>query len=174
MICKVQFPHGTKYTPEQVLKLRSLVNQPLETEEPDDDGLVQLKYSYPDYEADVLALFEAGFYTFSIEEKVSGPLIGVIERMAATMDRLEATLAHRPILEAPKQDAYFNAKCEVHVPGLGLLALNQVKVLENICTDELQALLDEGWRIVAACSQPDQRRPDYVLGRYDPGHSPSV
>ncbi len=174
MICKVQFPHMTKYTSEQILKLRKLLDRPLETDEPDDDGLVTLKYSYQDYEADVPSLLEAGFYKFSIEEKVSGPLLGVIERVAATLERLEATLANRPILEVPKQDAYFNAKCDVHVPGLGLLALNQVKLLENTCTDELQALLDEGWRVVAACPQPDQRRPDYVLGRYDPAHTPSI
>lgn len=28
--------------------------------------------------------------------------------------------------------------------------------------------LNNGWRIIAVCIQPDGRRPDYVLGRYNP------
>lgn len=28
--------------------------------------------------------------------------------------------------------------------------------------------LDAGWRILAVCPQPDQRRPDYILGRTKP------
>lgn len=58
----------------------------------------------------------------------------------------------------------FNDKCEVHVPNLGLLNINEVTYVEDCCTDELQGLIRKGWRIIAACPQPDQRRPDYVLG----------
>lgn len=58
----------------------------------------------------------------------------------------------------------FNDKCEVHVPNLGLLNVNEVTYVEDCCTNELQTHLEKGWRIVAACPQPDQRRPDYVLG----------
>jgi len=39
---------------------------------------------------------------------------------------------------------------------------------ENCCTDALQTELNNGWRIIAVCVQPNQRRPDYVLGRYNP------
>lgn len=59
----------------------------------------------------------------------------------------------------------FNAKCHVSVPGLGLLLLNEVQVEKDCCTDRLNDLLRDGWRIVAVCPQPDQRRPDYVIGR---------
>lgn len=59
----------------------------------------------------------------------------------------------------------FNARCNVHVPGLGLLLIEEVEVHEDACTESLQKKLDEGWRIIACCPQPDQRRPDYILGR---------
>lgn len=68
----------------------------------------------------------------------------------------------------PSKDDYFNARVNVHVPGMGLLAINTVKVVEDYCTDALQGWLLEGWRILAVAPQPDQRRPDYILGRYEP------
>lgn len=70
---------------------------------------------------------------------------------------------------APDVDAgaapQFNSKCSVHVPNLGLLLIDEVKVIESCCTDMLQEELEHGWRILAICPQPDQRRPDYVLGK---------
>lgn len=57
-----------------------------------------------------------------------------------------------------------NERCNVVVPGLGLLAIDTALVERDLCTEELQRRLDKGWRIVAVCVQPDQRRPDYVLG----------
>lgn len=58
-----------------------------------------------------------------------------------------------------------NTRCNVAVAGLGLLTVNMVQVENDCCTDRLQGLLNDGWRILAVCVQPDQRRPDYVLGR---------
>lgn len=62
----------------------------------------------------------------------------------------------------------FNHKCEVHMPGQALSMYNDMMLLEDACTDALQANLNKGWRIVAAMPQPDQRRPDYILGRFNP------
>lgn len=59
----------------------------------------------------------------------------------------------------------YNAKVHVHVPGFGLLMLNEVDMEYDCCTDVLQDRLNKGWRIIAACPQPDKRRPDYILGR---------
>lgn len=59
----------------------------------------------------------------------------------------------------------YNEHVKVVMPGLGMLQFNHVKVEYDCCTDSLQARLNEGWRILAICPQPDQRRPDYVLGR---------
>jgi hypothetical protein len=63
------------------------------------------------------------------------------------------------------RETSYNSKCEVHVPGLGLLLIDEVQCIEDACTDALQSHLDEGWRIVACCPQPDSRRPDYIIGR---------
>lgn len=54
---------------------------------------------------------------------------------------------------------------QIHVPDLGLLMIREVQVVTDACTDRLQELLNEGWRILAVCPAVSQRRPDYVLGR---------
>jgi hypothetical protein len=64
-------------------------------------------------------------------------------------------------------ETQFNYKVGVHISDLGLLAVKQATWLEDACTEELQKYLDEGWRILAVCPQPDKRRPDYILGRND-------
>ena len=58
-----------------------------------------------------------------------------------------------------------NQKVNVAVPGFGLMAIRQVDCRYDLCTDELRRMLDDGWQILAICPQPDQRRPDYVLGK---------
>lgn len=59
----------------------------------------------------------------------------------------------------------FNERVNVHVPGLGLLLINEALVEHDACTERLNDMLQQGWRILAVCPQPDQRRPDYVMGR---------
>ena len=58
----------------------------------------------------------------------------------------------------------FNEKCQQEQPGPNLLNVNETLLMEDACTNALQENLDNGWRIIAVCPQP-QRRPDYVLGR---------
>ena len=53
----------------------------------------------------------------------------------------------------------------IHIPNVGLLMIDEVKLLENTCTNTLQMELDEGWRILAVCPPNGVRRPDYILGR---------
>jgi len=62
----------------------------------------------------------------------------------------------------------FNQKVNVHVGGGLIVTYNDLKLMEDSCTDALQNELNDGWRIIACCVQPNQRRPDYVLGRYNP------
>lgn len=64
-----------------------------------------------------------------------------------------------------EQRAPFNHKVNVSVPGNGLLEIDEVTYRTDYCSDMLANDLIEGWRIVAVCPQPDQRRPDYILGR---------
>lgn len=54
---------------------------------------------------------------------------------------------------------------QIAVPDMALMYIDKVRVEEDCCTDNLQGLLDEGWRILAVCPPNSQRRPDYVLGR---------
>jgi len=58
----------------------------------------------------------------------------------------------------------FNEKCQQEQPGPNLLNVNETLLMEDACTNALQENLENGWRIIAVCPQP-QRRPDYVLGR---------
>lgn len=58
----------------------------------------------------------------------------------------------------------FNQRCDVHVSNLGLMSINKLAFATDYCTEELQRLLHQGWRLIAVCPQPDQRRPDYILG----------
>jgi hypothetical protein len=67
------------------------------------------------------------------------------------------------------QLAIGGAVVQIHVPNIGLIAMNEVKVLEDACTDWLQEELDKGWSILAVCPPNAQRRPDYILGRSNPG-----
>ena len=68
-------------------------------------------------------------------------------------------------LEEPVHAPPVNERCHVAVPGLGLLVIDDVINLDDCCTDRLRDFLDDGWRIIAVCVQPDTRRPDYILGR---------
>lgn len=65
----------------------------------------------------------------------------------------------------------FNNKCNVHIGGSLLMNVNELLLCENYCTDDAQNQINDGWRIVAVCVQPDGRRPDYIFGRYNPNMS---
>lgn len=83
---------------------------------------------------------------------------------AAVMDKMDQILG----MTSVGGDVNYNSKCEVHMPGQALSSYNDTQLMEDACTDELDAELCKGWRIIAACPQPDQRRPDYILGRWNP------
>lgn len=74
---------------------------------------------------------------------------------------LIATSIEKSIAEVGK---LFNTKTSSEQPNVSLMDVAETMLVENSCTDDLQAHLSVGWRILAVCPQP-QRRPDYVLGR---------
>lgn len=53
----------------------------------------------------------------------------------------------------------------IALPNIGLLSIDEVTWMEDACTQELQAQLDDGWRLIAVCPPNGARRPDYILGR---------
>lgn len=61
--------------------------------------------------------------------------------------------------------APINERANLMVPGSFLSDITEVKVVYDFCTDMLQTEISQGWRILAICPQPDQRRPDYILGK---------
>lgn len=58
-----------------------------------------------------------------------------------------------------------NNKVNVHASNGSLTEYTRLQLMEDACTDALQIELNDGWRILAVCVQPDQRRPDYILGK---------
>lgn len=89
---------------------------------------------------------------------------GALARLVHVIEKLEKMEIPEPVAA---QGHIYNEHVEVHTPGNMLATYNETLLLEDACTDELQKSLDNGWRIVAACPQA-QRRPDYILGRYNP------
>lgn len=57
---------------------------------------------------------------------------------------------------------------QVAIPNILLWEIDEVRVLDDSCTDTVQSYLDDGWRILAICPPPAQRRPDYIMGRQRP------
>lgn len=53
----------------------------------------------------------------------------------------------------------------IHLPNFDLHSFNEVTWIEDACTEELQRMLDDGWRILAVCPPKSQRRPDYILAK---------
>jgi hypothetical protein len=92
----------------------------------------------------------------------------LINQMSAVEEKLETALRNF------NKDVEFNPHCDVHVANLGLLHINQLGYITDACTEVLQDILNEGWRIIACCVQPDGRRPDYVLGRHNPENTSCV
>jgi ribulose bisphosphate carboxylase small subunit len=86
----------------------------------------------------------------------------VIEQMNAIENKMENAL------KSFNKSIEFNQKCDVHISNLGLLHINQIGYAVDKCTEQLQDILNKGWKIIACCVQPDQRRPDYILGKYNP------
>jgi hypothetical protein len=123
--------------------------------EVDKDGKYKL-YTGNTWEVDLEALLEFGV-PFEVQGK------GESNVFSALLDELRGI--GRKVDTFGYKDAQFNEKVSVHVPGFALMLIDHVKVLNNDCTDDLQTWLDKGWRILAICPQPDQRRPDYVIGR---------
>lgn len=96
-------------------------------------------------------------FNITVDQPVAD-VFGLIEAHVALMDK-----TFKQLSEYSTQ--MFNEKVGVPNYDSALLKVNQLMLLENCCTDYLQEALTSGWRIISVSPQPDQRRPDYVLGK---------
>jgi hypothetical protein len=145
------FTGGEDWTDEEMNRLRPLIR-----------GDIHLygdrrTLAYQTFTGDPAKILEA-FPTKEIALK--GQEIGyhMFERLTSQLEAIERSVAVRPA--PPRMNEHVN----VAIPGLGLLMIKHVAVLEDCCTDKLQKALDDGWHLLAVCPQ-EARRPDYILGR---------
>lgn len=66
-----------------------------------------------------------------------------------------------------RAEVMLNKKCNRMQPNSWLNEVNEIEYRYDCCSDELQRILNDNWRILAIQPQPDQRRPDYIFGRYN-------
>ncbi len=119
-----------------------------------------------DHLVDLLSFAEKCKHTYSIIRSVkdttsTGSLTNLLEAIEDKTKEVKTLLDSTSKID-------FNSKCNVHIGGGLIVTFNDLCLKEDTCTDELMVELSNGWRIIAVCIQPDQRRPDYVLGRYNP------
>jgi hypothetical protein len=86
----------------------------------------------------------------------------VIQAIIDVQEKLESAL------QKFDKQIQFNEKVNVHVGGFALMSINQMGFGEDMCTEEVQGILNKGWRILAINVQADQRRSDFIFGRYNP------
>ncbi len=162
MLMMLEFGYDFAPTREQYATLRTFVpSLPEWTEKEKDvpwgvrhgDHLIDMELAYP-----VLADIGNGVKVKAFKNNL---LLSINERfkdLARKMLLVEAKIQHNGQL------------LQVHVPNNKLIEFNEVEVWEDICTNELQRGLDEGWRIIAVCPPLEARRPTYILGRHNPEH----
>ena len=86
----------------------------------------------------------------------------VIQAIIDVQEKLESAL------QKFDKQIQFNEKVNVHVGGFALMSINQMGFGENMCTEEVQSILNKGWRLLAVMVMPDGRRPDYIFGKHNP------
>lgn len=107
-----------------------------------------------------IELFQAGYCGPYVSPKEHIKMLYDVKSEIDIASMIEASVSSS--MEAVGK--LFNEKTSSEQPGPSLLNVDETLLMEDACTYALQENLDNGWRILAVCPQP-QRRPDYVLGR---------
>jgi len=107
--------------------------------------------------ADVRKLLSSG-----VEFTVKSELSTSADWMVRLLNDVEEMRNKLCAIQDQKQT--INDKVSVHVPGHAMMEIKTAKVLEDCCTNALNEELMKGWKILAICPQPNQRRPDYIVG----------
>ena len=98
-------------------------------------------------------------------------IYGLLSRIETAVQRLETVDSvfdtNLPDSVGPAS-GQLNSHTGTHLTGNVLTQYNELMLCEDACTDAMQKHIDEeGWRIVVVCPQ-SSRRPDYIMGRYNP------
>lgn len=144
-----KFKWRWKPTDEQLQKLNAIIPDGIKIDE--NEGWLD---SYETYTANIHQLL-AITNQFELEQTSPSHILQLSEQIDELIARMNLY----------SKDQQFNEACNVHITNVGLLTIQKVKIETNMCTDMIQDELDDGWKILAICPQPDQRRPDYVLGK---------
>jgi hypothetical protein len=158
MILYMQLGYTCKPTPEQIAVLKEM-DPSFDVYPPDAQFEWQRGTARSGFRVDPFAIVRNEVLR-GLDFRIDG---GAIETSTFTtlVNHLEDMIKRHTGHTHPNQ---YNTRCDVHVPNLGLLKVSKVELLQDACTDDLQAHLDRGWRILAICPQPNQRRPDYIIG----------
>lgn len=70
----------------------------------------------------------------------------------------DGTIRSKELLKAAQMN-------QIMLPNSILYELRELTVELDQCTDRINDLLQEGWKIIAVLPQHGQRRPDYILGK---------
>jgi len=163
LVFEFSFDYGNKLTAEQVKFLGDYLGSKFKVGEVDDNGLYPIaNNTWETFTADIYPIFQK-IPNAKIELKRLADLADFYKTLTGWLGTMQNVAERLETIQAKQQ--MFNEKCEVHVPGFGLLAITETYVETDCCTERLDDCLRKGWRILAVCPQPDQRRPDYVLGR---------
>lgn len=181
MLVKMRFEEGNIVNAATLQHIETIVGQPAEHLKHyiDAEGKERVAYYSFDIKEDTVVVDDKFVLKSDVEYVCDMDLLmqelpelrflfKPIRRATASQQFNHVVEKHQEQLSSIASDksVVFNDRCDVHVPGLGLLMYNRVALIEDGCTDKLQEALIDGWRIIAVCPQPDQRRPDYVLGKY--------
>lgn len=144
----------TELTPDEWVELRTAI-----------DGLPEQKPNYVhntvycDYDAlRILVKLNLGF---TLKAGPDAMIVRLLDRVSALEARVHDS--HQMAAQLKSGGAVV-----IHIPNNRLTHYNEVNVLEDACTNDLQDYLDKGWRILAVCPPNSQRRPDYIVGRRRP------
>jgi len=151
-VLRIEFPYGFKPTPAQLTRMEdfSIDGNSIDL---DPDGSIGWRGRQLD-----LTLTEAFSITSEFSVRGSTGMARFHEGATLDLSGITAKAGNPPPV---------NEKCNVVVAGTNLTKMKRVINLDDYCTEGLQGMINKGWCILAICVQPDQRRPDYIMGQVD-------
>lgn len=148
-LIKIQFDSYQEINQGHIARIKEITGEDIKTET-GSDNVLRIGWAAQDF---MMTLKEASS-------------VGLPYRVMEVTEFVRASEAAR--IQSEGRVGPVNEKCNVIVAGVSMLHIDDVTVVTDACTEIIQNELHKGWRILAICVQPDQRRPDYVLGRAKP------